>query len=105
MKQFLVASFALLCIKVADAYNPYVTATYLKGCDSLEVGSSHNLASGDFIHISDLKNNIPQKGEIIRTKVCFQGPSSLIIELANKNVDPTYELYASKFFFLSFDIF
>lgn len=101
MKLLAIASFALLFLKATEAYNPYLTTTTLR-CSEVLVGSDYEQFT-DYINITDLNNNIPQNGEIIRSKVCFKGPSSLIVELSNSTTDPKYTLTGGEFFCFKID--
>lgn len=96
MKLVALLSLAVLFLNTAEAYNPYLTATSLRGCNKVLVGNDYDQYS-DYVNIADLQHNLPQNGEIIRSKMCFKGPQSFFVELSNSTTDPKYTLTGSEF--------
>lgn len=93
MKSVAVKLFvALLSISSSLAYNPHLSILNVLGCKSTELGSGINVEITDPIDFASLTNNGPLPGGLLRTRVCFEGPSNFIVQLTDSEVDPQLEV-------------
>lgn len=86
---------ALLGINFSLAHNPYLSNVNVLGCQSVELGSSVNLAFTNFIDIKGLVNNSPKPGGTLKTRICFKGASNLVVQITDSTeLNPDIEISA-----------
>lgn len=73
----------LLSANISFAYNPYLSSVNVIGCQSVDLGSSVNLDTTDFIDIKSMVNNFPRPGGTLKSRVCFKGDSNLFVQITD----------------------